>query len=97
MTDPADDYAKRQLERLRAAVPTPWAPHAEPILLDVARASDFAIDTLLRQPTLVDALASVAPAAPLVLARDARPDWGMLLRRHRTAESTRLIWRDVAE
>jgi len=96
MTDPADDYAKRQLDRLRAAVPTPWAPHAEPILFDVARASDFAIDTLLRQPTLVDAFASFAPAASLTLARDARPEWGMQLRRHRTAESTRLIWRDVA-
>ncbi|MCC8364422.1 bifunctional [glutamate--ammonia ligase]-adenylyl-L-tyrosine phosphorylase/[glutamate--ammonia-ligase] adenylyltransferase [Lysobacter sp. A6] len=96
MTDLADDYAKRQLERLRAAVPTPWAPHAESILFDVARASDFAIDTLLRQPALVDTLASFAPPASLVLARDARRDWGTLLRRHRTAESTRLVFRDVA-
>jgi glutamate-ammonia-ligase adenylyltransferase len=96
MTDPADAYAARQLERLRAAVPSPWAPHAEPILFDVARASDFAIDTMLRQPALVDALASFLPAPPLVLSREARTDWGALLRRHRTAESTRLIWRDVA-
>jgi glutamate-ammonia-ligase adenylyltransferase len=96
MTDPVDAYATRQLERLRAAVPTPWATHAEPILLALARASDFAIDTLVRQPTLVDALAAYAPAPAIVLSRDARAEWPAVLRRHRTAESTRLIWRDVA-
>ena len=96
MTDPADAYAARQLERLRAAVPAPWATHAEPVLFALARASDFAIETLLKQPALVDALATHAPPPPLVLARDARPDWAAVLRRHRTAQSTRLVWRDLA-
>ena len=97
MTDPADAYAARQLERLRATVPTPWAPEIEPTLLALARASDFAIETLLQQPTLVDASgrptrprrrsccrANCAPSGPRCCAATAR------------AESTRLIWRDVA-
>ena len=96
MTDPADAYAARQLERLRATVPTPWAPEIEPTLLALARASDFAIETLLKQPTLVDALASNTPTPPLVLSRELRSEWPAMLRRYRTAESTRLIWRDVA-
>lgn len=96
MTDPADAYAARQLERLRATVPTPWAPEIEANLFALARASDFAIETLLKQPALVDAFASNAPTPPLVLAREARSEWPAMLRRHRTAESTRLIWRDVA-
>ncbi len=96
MTDPADAYAARQLERLRATVPTPWAPDIEPTLHALARASDFGIETLLKQPGLVAAFASNAPTPPLVLARESRNDWPAMLRRHRTAESTRLIWRDVA-
>ncbi|MUV12789.1 bifunctional [glutamate--ammonia ligase]-adenylyl-L-tyrosine phosphorylase/[glutamate--ammonia-ligase] adenylyltransferase [Noviluteimonas gilva] len=96
MTDPADAYAARQLERLRATVPTTWAPEIEPTLFAIARASDFAIETLLKQPALVDAFASHVPTPPLVLSRELRSEWPAMLRRYRTAESTRLIWRDVA-
>jgi glutamate-ammonia-ligase adenylyltransferase len=97
MTDPAETHVARQLERLRAAHPDPWPADADAVLRAVARASDFAIDTLLRQPALLDAL--VAGAGPLpvpALTPESRTEWPALLRRYRTAESTRLIWRDVA-
>jgi hypothetical protein len=97
MTDTADAYIARQLERLRAVVPTPWAPEAEPPLRALVLASDFATDTLLRQPGLLDALvAGAQPLPPLELTTPTRADWGAMLRRHRAAESTRLVWRDVA-
>ncbi|GAB3096896.1 bifunctional [glutamate--ammonia ligase]-adenylyl-L-tyrosine phosphorylase/[glutamate--ammonia-ligase] adenylyltransferase [Lysobacter terrae] len=61
----------------------------------LAIASDFAIDTLLRQPNLLhDLLAAVKPAPPQ-LTPETRGDWPTLLRRYRTAVSTWLIWRDV--
>lgn len=96
MTDSADAHVARQLDRLRAALPTPWAPDAEPALRALAGASDLAIETLLRQPALLDALIAGAEPLPLpVLSPESRTDWGALLRRHRAAESTRLVWRDV--
>lgn len=96
MTDPADAHVARQLDRLRAALPTSWAPDAEPALRALARASDLAIETLLRQPALLDALIAGADPLPLpVLSPESRTDWGALLRRYRLAESTRLVWRDV--
>lgn len=96
MTDPADAHVARQLDRLRAALPAPWAPEAEAALRALALASDFAIETLLRQPALLDALIDGAGPLPRPdLTQENRADWGALLRRHRTAESTRLIWRDV--
>jgi glutamate-ammonia-ligase adenylyltransferase len=97
MTDTADAYIARQLERLRAVLPTPWAPEAEPHLRALVLASDFATETLLRQPALLDALvAGAEPLPPPVLTTPSRADWGAMLRRHRAAESTRLVWRDVA-
>jgi len=97
MTDPAHAHVARQLERLRAVRPNAWPGNADVILRALALASDFAIDALLRQPALLDALiAGAAPFAPPVLTQENRADWPALLRRFRAAESTRLIWRDVA-
>lgn len=64
----------------------------------VAITSDFAIATLVRQPDLLARLladdgAGVDP--PPELRPDNRGEWQMLLRRYRTAQSTRLVWRDV--
>lgn len=64
----------------------------------LAVVSEFAIDTLLRQPALLEQLAEdpSAPAAPVpLLDTAARDAWPGLLRRYRAAESTRLVWRDV--
>lgn len=63
----------------------------------VAVASDFAIDTLVRDPALAARLlADSAPDIPEpLLASDAPGDWPRLLRRYRAAASTRLVWRDV--
>ena len=57
-------------------------------------ASDFALDTLVRQPALFATLGGPAQPPPLEGAPEA--DWPRLLRRWRAAESTRLVWRDVA-
>jgi hypothetical protein len=61
-------------------------------------ASDFALDTLVRQPALLAQLA--APGCPPIPAPVLDPlqpsDWPAQLRRWRTAMSTRLIWRDLA-
>ena len=57
MTDPADDAdVARQLDRLRAVRATHWPGEVERSLAQLALASDFAIETLLRQPALLDAL-----------------------------------------
>jgi glutamate-ammonia-ligase adenylyltransferase len=97
MTDPADAHVARQLERLRAVRPDAWPGNADAMLRALALASDFAIDTLLRQPALLDVLiGGAAPLAPPVLTQENRADWPALLRRFRAAASTRLIWRDVA-
>ncbi|PJK11574.1 bifunctional [glutamate--ammonia ligase]-adenylyl-L-tyrosine phosphorylase/[glutamate--ammonia-ligase] adenylyltransferase [Lysobacteraceae bacterium NML08-0793] len=72
--------------------------HTDARLGQVARISDFAIDTLARQPQLLAALladdGAKAIAAPCLLPEN-RSDWGVCLRRYRAAESTRLIWRDA--
>src|SRR5690606_5072500 len=64
----------------------------------VAIASDFAIDTLARQPGLMRVLlegdGSAALPAP-ALDPSAEDEWPRLLRLYRSAESTRLVWRDV--
>ena len=93
--------ASRALQRLRAASPQIAAGLDDPIaaacLARVALASDFAIETLARQPGLLDALRqdSRRPVTPPVLDADNRSEWGALLRRYRAAESTRLVWGDV--
>lgn len=92
--------AARALQRLRTALPSSTAALADgtndTLLRRVAIASDFAIDTLLRQPELLPRLLRDTGAlAPPVLTAENRADWPALLRRYRAAESTRLIWRDV--
>ncbi|RZA27854.1 MAG: glutamine-synthetase adenylyltransferase, partial [Lysobacteraceae bacterium] len=64
----------------------------------VAIASDFALETLRRQPALLESLArddGAGPRVPPVLDADSPAHWPAQLRRHRMAESTRLVWRDV--
>lgn len=86
---------ERACERLRAAVPTAFADaQRASALRSLLLASDFALDTLCRQPALMAALDAPA-AAPPALPDDAEADWPQRLRRWRAAESTRLIWRDV--
>ncbi|MFL6591324.1 MAG: glutamine-synthetase adenylyltransferase, partial [Luteimonas sp.] len=93
--------AERALARLRSLPDVEGRLRADPRLAArmarVAIASDFAVETLARQPGLLEALADDQPQSLVAptLATDNRADWGALLRRYRTAESTRLVWRDV--
>ncbi|MEG3193322.1 bifunctional [glutamate--ammonia ligase]-adenylyl-L-tyrosine phosphorylase/[glutamate--ammonia-ligase] adenylyltransferase [Lysobacter sp. D1-1-M9] len=96
--------AERALTRLRAASPEVAEQLSDPDgeavqrCRQVAIASDFAIDTLVRQPDRLVALLvdpDAGPAPPPVLDIDAREQWPALLRRYRAAESARLVWRDV--
>ncbi|SEK53186.1 glutamate-ammonia-ligase adenylyltransferase [Pseudoxanthomonas sp. GM95] len=102
MTSVPDPIAKA-LRRLRDASPdiaqALVAPEIEAQLSRLAQASDFAIDTLCRQPALLAHLLKDASGAlPVPTLAAASPEqWPTQLRRHRTAESTRLIWRDVVE
>lgn len=92
-------FQSRALARLREAAPQAFADAGFALRCErLAEASDFAIDTLARQPALLDALAA-GPDAPMApppaLEPGQRDAWPALLRRYRAAESTRLIWRDV--
>ena len=92
---PIDAIVQRALARLRRALP---ALEANPTLLArlarLALASDFAIDTLVAQPALLDALDQPATEPPPYdVAQEL--SWPGQLRRWRAAESTRLVWRDV--
>ena len=100
MTHPdLDTIAGRAIAQLRSAAPDlDWTENAIARCRRVAIASDFAIAVLAQQPRLLAALladdaADALPVPQLTAAN--RHDWPMLLRRHRTAESTRLVWRDV--
>ncbi|MDM7555416.1 bifunctional [glutamate--ammonia ligase]-adenylyl-L-tyrosine phosphorylase/[glutamate--ammonia-ligase] adenylyltransferase [Xanthomonas fragariae] len=68
-------------------------------LEQVALASEFALDTLARQPALVHHLAQAdPPPLPVPVLDPAQPQlWPAQLRRYRSAESTRLVWRDVLD
>ena len=63
----------------------------------VALASDFAIETLRRQPALLEHLAGADPGPlPAPVLDPLQPAaWPVLLRLYRAAASTRLVWRDV--
>ncbi|MBB1061702.1 bifunctional [glutamate--ammonia ligase]-adenylyl-L-tyrosine phosphorylase/[glutamate--ammonia-ligase] adenylyltransferase [Marilutibacter spongiae] len=97
----AEPDIERALRRLRASAPDLAALDDADVvarLRRVAMASDFAIETLCRQPALLERLALDADAPgppPPVLASDDAAQWPALLRRYRAAESTRLVWRDV--
>ncbi|MCW4455753.1 bifunctional [glutamate--ammonia ligase]-adenylyl-L-tyrosine phosphorylase/[glutamate--ammonia-ligase] adenylyltransferase [Flavobacterium sp. MXW15] len=92
----------RALARLRLVLPdaAAWPPQPgfEAALRQLAVASDFAIDTLCRQPELLSALAQPdPPPLPLPQLDPLQPSaWASQLRRYRAAASTRLVWRDVA-
>jgi glutamate-ammonia-ligase adenylyltransferase len=85
--------AERAMKRLAGVSPLPEAVAAQ--LSQVAIASDFAVATLAQQPALLSSLVHGGSVSPPVLAPDYRNEWQALLRRYRTAESTRLVWRDV--
>ncbi|MCX7034771.1 MAG: bifunctional [glutamate--ammonia ligase]-adenylyl-L-tyrosine phosphorylase/[glutamate--ammonia-ligase] adenylyltransferase [Arenimonas sp.] len=86
---------ERALARLVERAPGALAsPARRDALARLALCSDFAIDTLCRQPELLDSLD--APfAAPPALDPGHEADWPARLRRWRAGESTRLVWRDL--
>ncbi|WP_449465581.1 bifunctional [glutamate--ammonia ligase]-adenylyl-L-tyrosine phosphorylase/[glutamate--ammonia-ligase] adenylyltransferase [Stenotrophomonas humi] len=92
----------RAIARLKLALPDPaqWpqAPDFEAGLRQLAVTSDFAIDTLCRQPALLALLAQPDPApVPQPELDPLQPSaWPTQLRRYRAAASTRLIWRDLS-
>ncbi|MBS7458487.1 bifunctional [glutamate--ammonia ligase]-adenylyl-L-tyrosine phosphorylase/[glutamate--ammonia-ligase] adenylyltransferase [Coralloluteibacterium stylophorae] len=91
--DPIDALVVRRLQALaEAGIDIPAARREA--FAALALASDFAIDTLVRQPALAGRLDDPA-APPPALALENEADWQRRLRRWRAAESTRLIWRDV--
>ncbi len=91
----------RAIARLTLALPDPaqWRqnPQFTATLRQLAVTSDFAIDTLCRQPELLALLAQADP--PPVAQPQLDPlqpsAWPSQLRRYRAAASTRLIWRDL--
>ncbi len=95
-TDPLASLVDRALARLAQAAP--FEPALENFLRLLAVSSDFAIDTLCRQPALLQHLAQAdCPPLPApVLEPQQSGEWPALLRRWRTAMSTRLVWRDLA-
>lgn len=93
---------ERAVARVRHAVPAdqPWPGDDFARQLEqVALASEFALDTLARQPALLQHLAQPdPPPLPLPVLDPAQPQsWPTQLRRYRSAESTRLVWRDVLD
>jgi glutamate-ammonia-ligase adenylyltransferase len=89
----------RAIARLRAAHPQlDIDAAAEARLHPLALASEFAVEVCLRQPALLPALLADDGAQafpPPRLTAENRGEWPALLRRHRQAESVRLIWRDL--
>ncbi|TQM17214.1 glutamate-ammonia-ligase adenylyltransferase [Pseudoxanthomonas sp. 3HH-4] len=97
-----DALTERGLARLRSASPDLDALLGGARNVDrvsrVIATSDFSLETLRRQPDLLAALLHDDCAAPWplpTLTTDNTAQWPELLRRYRTAESTRLVWRDV--
>jgi glutamate-ammonia-ligase adenylyltransferase len=87
--------ARAQARLAAAGVALPAAADDTAAIRRLLLASDFAVDTLCRQPMLlVDPAA--APLPPPELDPLAPAQWPAQLRRWRAAESTRLIWRDVS-
>jgi Glutamine synthetase adenylyltransferase len=101
LSPPLQACVERALARLQpilAQLPAPLAAGEQALLQQLVIASDFAIDTLLRQPALLGQLLAPGcpPIAPPRLDPDQPSEWPVLLRRYRAAASTRLIWRDLA-
>ena len=98
MPDTLNSLIDRHLARIAQAVSAwPRYPGLDDALRCVVRVSDFAADTLVRQPSVLEHLAQddPPPLPPPVLDPQHVAEWPALLRRYRAAESTRLIWRDV--
>ena len=89
-----DALVDRALTRLVERAPAAAEPARRQALARLAVASDFAIDTLVRQPALLETLDDPLVTVP-DLGADAAADWPSLLRRWRARQSTRLVWRDV--
>jgi [glutamine synthetase] adenylyltransferase / [glutamine synthetase]-adenylyl-L-tyrosine phosphorylase len=94
-----DVIGARALGRLRATSPVlAELLDGEGIAVSIGRiavASDFAIATLVQQPALLPRFVADAPVPVPILTTERRGDWGAQLRQYRTAESARLVWRDV--
>ena len=94
-------HAERALAALASASPRHAELLEDPGLRErvaaVAVASDFAVETLRRQPELLAHLSAPdpAPLPPPQLDPLLPHAWGSELRRFRSAASTRLVWRDV--
>ena len=88
-----DELVSARLDGLREVMtlPQPMLQRLEKLAL----VSDFAIETLLRQPQLLGQLDESAQPVPLLQLPDAQSM--ALLRRWRCAESSRLIWRDISD
>ncbi len=91
-----DALAHRAWQRLRAAG-VDDGPALREACERVAVASDFATDTLARDPALAAALHADSGAciAEPALSPESPGDWPRQLRRYRAAASTRLVWREV--
>ena len=88
-------HVERALARLAERAPAALAdPGRRAALAALALCSDFAIDTLVRQPELLDTVDAARCERP-VLAADAEADWPARLRRwprrvnHASASSAR--------
>ncbi|MFT4255482.1 MAG: bifunctional [glutamate--ammonia ligase]-adenylyl-L-tyrosine phosphorylase/[glutamate--ammonia-ligase] adenylyltransferase [Pseudoxanthomonas sp.] len=92
-----DALVQRSLSRLTPDTLAALDENAQAKLRRLAIASDFAIETLRRQPQLLQRFLAddATPIPPPQLHADNAAEWPTLLRRYRHAESTRLIWRDV--
>jgi glutamate-ammonia-ligase adenylyltransferase len=88
----AVDRACARVERVDPAAAQPLLRER---LSQLAVASDFAVETLVRQPGLLAQLDAPAQPPPELLP-GADADWPGQLRRWRAAESTRLVWRDLS-
>lgn len=99
LSTPLQALVSRALSRLEPALAQAGLPPApaDAQLTALAVASDFAIDTLVRQPALLAALRQPGCLPlPLPVLDPLQPaEWPGLLRRYRAAASTRLIWRDL--
>jgi glutamate-ammonia-ligase adenylyltransferase len=98
MTSGAEDPILRAtVERACARLERvdPDATRLRERLAQLAVASDFAVETLVRQPGLLATLDG-PPRPPPQWQPGAEADYPGQLRRWRAAESTRLVWRDLA-
>lgn len=100
--EPLRPAVARALDRLGAALAEAGLPPVDEAgatrLAQVALASEFAVDVFRRQPAMLARLLAgdSHPLSLPVLAPDQPETWPALLRRYRSAESARLVWRDVA-